>query len=70
MSIWPLCLLAPQRCHFVVLVAIDTGIVITASHNPPKYNGYKAYWDDGGQIIPPHDKGIIDEIPAAYKDID
>ena len=38
------------------------GIVITASHNPKEYNGYKAYWDDGGQIISPHDKNIIDEV--------
>lgn len=37
----------------------DAGIVITASHNPPKYNGYKIYWADGGQLIPPHDQGII-----------
>ncbi len=39
-----------------------SGIVITASHNPPEYNGYKVYWEDGGQIIPPHDTGIINEI--------
>ncbi len=44
------------------------GIVITASHNPKEYNGYKAYWDDGGQIIAPHDKNIIDEV-LKIKDI-
>ncbi|HOW82596.1 MAG TPA: phospho-sugar mutase [Spirochaetota bacterium] len=37
-------------------------IVITASHNPPEYNGFKVYWDDGGQIVPPHDKNIISEV--------
>ncbi len=40
----------------------QAGIVITASHNPPEYNGYKAYWDDGGQLVPPHDKNIIAEV--------
>ena len=40
----------------------DTGIVVTASHNPPAYNGYKAYWTGGSQVIPPHDKGIIKEV--------
>ncbi len=40
----------------------QSGIVITASHNPKEYNGFKAYWDDGGQIISPHDKNIIDEV--------
>lgn len=39
-----------------------SGVVITASHNPPEYNGYKAYWDDGGQVVAPHDKEIIHEI--------
>jgi phosphoglucomutase len=39
-----------------------SGVVITASHNPPEYNGYKAYWDDGGQVVAPHDKGIIEEV--------
>ncbi|MFZ2340487.1 MAG: phospho-sugar mutase [Bacteroidales bacterium] len=39
-----------------------SGVVITASHNPPEYNGYKAYWDDGGQVVPPHDKGVIEEV--------
>jgi phosphoglucomutase len=42
------------KCH--------SGVVITASHNPPEYNGYKAYWNDGGQVVAPHDAGIIDEV--------
>ena len=40
------------------------GVVITASHNPPEYNGYKAYWEDGAQVTPPHDNGIIAEVRA------
>jgi phosphoglucomutase len=40
----------------------QSGVIITASHNPKEYNGYKAYWDDGGQIIAPHDKNIITEV--------
>ena len=36
--------------------------MITASHNPPEYNGYKAYWNDGGQVVAPHDDGIIEEV--------
>jgi len=40
----------------------QSGVVITASHNPKEYNGYKAYWNDGGQVVPPHDDGIIDEV--------
>jgi phosphoglucomutase len=36
--------------------------VITASHNPKEYNGYKAYWSDGGQLVPPHDKNVIKEV--------
>ncbi len=48
----------------------NAGIVLTASHNPPEYNGYKVYWDDGAQIVPPHDKAIIEEVLATdYKDI-
>ena len=42
----------------------DSGIVITASHNPKEYNGYKAYWNDGAQVVPPHDKNIIKEVNA------
>lgn len=38
------------------------GVVCTASHNPKEYNGYKAYWDDGGQLVPPHDKNVIREV--------
>jgi phosphoglucomutase len=38
------------------------GVVCTASHNPKEYNGYKAYWDDGAQLVPPHDKNVIDEV--------
>ncbi len=40
----------------------QAGIVITASHNPKEYNGYKVYWDDGGQLVPPHDKAVIEEV--------
>ena len=40
----------------------QSGVVITASHNTPEYNGYKAYWNDGGQVVAPHDDGIIDEV--------
>ncbi|MFZ2287577.1 MAG: phospho-sugar mutase [Bacteroidales bacterium] len=40
----------------------DAGVVITASHNPKEYNGYKVSWNDGGQVVSPHDKGIIDEV--------
>jgi phosphoglucomutase len=42
----------------------QSGIVITASHNPKEYNGYKAYWNDGAQVVPPHDKNIITEVDA------
>lgn len=46
------------------------GIVLTASHNPPEYNGYKVYWQDGGQLVPPHDSAVIDSInDLDYADI-
>lgn len=40
----------------------QSGVVVTASHNPKEYNGYKAYWADGAQVVPPHDKNVIDEV--------
>jgi phosphoglucomutase len=40
----------------------QSGVVITASHNPKEYNGYKAYWNDGAQVVPPHDKNVIEEV--------
>ena len=52
----------PMLSFAVRLLRADTGIVITASHNPPEYNGYKVYWADGAQIVPPHDRGIIQEV--------
>ena len=42
----------------------DAAVMITASHNPPEYNGYKVYWSDGGQVLPPHDIGIIKEVDS------
>ncbi len=52
----------PELSFAIRHFACQSGVVITASHNPKEYNGYKAYWDDGGQIIEPHDKNIIDEV--------
>ena len=49
----------PELSFAVRHLDCDAGIVLTASHNPPEYNGYKVYWSDGGQIVPPHDNGII-----------
>jgi phosphoglucomutase len=54
----------PELSFAIRHLGCDTGIVVTASHNPPKYNGYKAYWNDGAQVIAPHDKGIIAEVNA------
>ena len=52
----------PELSFTVKHLGCDAGIVLTASHNPPEYNGYKVYWNDGGQIVPPHDVNIIDEV--------
>ena len=54
----------PELSFAIRLLGCKTGVVVTASHNPPKYNGYKAYWADGAQVVEPHDKGIIDEVNA------
>ncbi len=52
----------PELSYAIRELGCDTGLVLTASHNPPEYNGYKAYWSDGAQITPPHDAGIIGEV--------
>ena len=51
----------PMLSFAVRYYGCDAGIVLTASHNPPEYNGYKVYWNDGAQVVPPHDNGIIAE---------
>jgi Phosphomannomutase len=52
----------PELSFAVRLLKATSGIVLTASHNPAEYNGYKVYWSDGGQIVSPHDKGIVTEV--------
>lgn len=52
----------PEVSYAIRKLECQSGIVITASHNPKEYNGYKVYWDDGAQVIPPHDKNIIAEV--------
>lgn len=54
----------PELSYAVRKLNCIAGINITASHNPPEYNGYKVYWEDGAQITPPHDSGIMDEVKA------
>lgn len=52
----------PELSYAVRKLGCAAGINITASHNPPEYNGYKVYWEDGAQITPPHDSGIMDQV--------
>jgi len=52
----------PQLSYTLRRLKCKAGIVITASHNPKEYNGYKVYWEDGGQLVPPHDKNVINEV--------
>jgi len=52
----------PELSFAIRLYGCDAGVIITASHNPKEYNGYKVSWNDGGQVVSPHDKGIIDEV--------
>ena len=60
----------PELSFAVKHLGCQCGIVLTASHNPPEYNGYKVYWEDGGQLVPPQDKEIISEINSlAYTEI-
>ncbi len=54
----------PQLSYAVRMLKAHTGVVITASHNPPHDNGFKAYFEDGAQVVPPHDKGIVAEVNA------
>ncbi|WP_288429571.1 phospho-sugar mutase [uncultured Spirosoma sp.] len=52
----------PELSFAIRQLGCQSGIVVTASHNPPEYNGYKVYWGDGGQVVAPHDKNIIAEV--------
>ncbi len=54
----------PELSFAIRHLGCHSGVVVTASHNPKEYNGYKAYWVDGGQVVPPHDKNIIAEVNA------
>jgi phosphoglucomutase len=54
----------PELSFAIRTLGCKGGVVCTASHNPKEYNGYKAYWDDGGQLVPPHDKNVIKEVEA------
>ena len=60
----------PEMSFAIRQLGCQSGIILTASHNPKEYNGYKAYWDDGAQVLAPHDKGIIEEVnKVAAEDI-
>ncbi len=54
----------PELSFAIRQLQCQSGIMITASHNPKEYNGYKVYWNDGGQLVPPHDKNVIKEVQA------
>lgn len=54
----------PELSFTIRHLGCNAGVVLTASHNPKEYNGYKAYWSDGGQLVPPHDKNVIAEVDA------
>jgi phosphoglucomutase len=54
----------PELSFAIRYLKCKAGVVCTASHNPKEYNGYKAYWNDGGQLVPPHDKNVIAEVEA------
>lgn len=54
----------PELSFAIRNLGCKAGVVCTASHNPKEYNGYKAYWNDGGQLVPPHDKNVITEVEA------
>ncbi|RXK86294.1 phospho-sugar mutase [Filimonas effusa] len=54
----------PELSFVIRTLQCQAGVVCTASHNPKEYNGYKAYWNDGGQLVPPHDKNVIKEVEA------
>ena len=54
----------PELSFAIRNLKCKAGVVCTASHNPKEYNGYKAYWNDGGQLVPPHDKNVINEVDA------
>jgi phosphoglucomutase len=54
----------PELSFAIRHLGCKAGVVCTASHNPKEYNGYKAYWNDGGQLVPPHDKNVITEVEA------
>lgn len=59
----------PELSFTVRHLNCHCGIVLTASHNPPEYNGYKVYWQDGGQLVPPQDKAVIDAISKVNYDV-
>ncbi|HTI11549.1 MAG TPA: phospho-sugar mutase [Puia sp.] len=56
----------PELSFTIRTLHCQGGVVCTASHNPKEYNGYKAYWDDGGQLVPPHDKNVIKEVEKIH----